>query len=306
MHGIKIAEQKSGLSAHVIRMWEKRYNAVTPARTDTNRRLYDDSCILRLKRLAHLTHNGHSIGQIAYHDDATLSKLVEESATPAPSVVQLAPQHKDIVEELVQAVTEYSKERHDTILTQAVKQWGYSGMLENILIPYIQEVGQLWQQGSFTTAQEHASTSFIKEFLTLSSQSFGHEATAPKLVVTTPPGQLHELGAVIASSLARKLGWNVIYLGPSTPMDELAGACEAMNARAVLLSIIYPLDDPFMDKHLQTLHQQLDRNIPIIVGSPDAPHYKPSIDALGLHHLHSMQDLQNLLSELRQQPLLSR
>ncbi|WP_018971029.1 MerR family transcriptional regulator [Rubritalea marina] len=299
MHGIKIASLQSGLSAHVIRMWEKRYNAVEPLRTDTNRRLYDEACIDRLSTLSKLTQGGHSIGQIAHLDDAELQTLCNNLPDRIPKNLETPSQHRLLIDKLLIAIEKFDKQAHDTLLDEATKANGYSHVLEKVLIPFIQEVGSLWQEGSFTTVQEHAATSFIKDYLCVSAQAFGHEPNAPKLLVSTPPGQLHELGAVIASSLARKLGWHVIYLGVSTPPEELAGAAETIGAKAVLLSIIYPLDDPMMENNILKVRQNMDSSIKLIIGGPHSEHYEPLFKSMDLTSLHSMEDFKNQLQALR-------
>lgn len=296
MHGIKIATLKSGLSAHVIRMWEKRYAAVTPERTDTNRRLYDDLCIQRLIYLAKLTQNGHSIGQIANLPDQELASLCEELE---PQQEPSDTTHESTIEGALEAIQRFDQNALESLFNTAVKEVGYSGLLEKILIPLIHGVGDAWHNGNFTTAEEHAATSFIKDYLCVSARSFSSDSGAPKLLITTPPGQLHELGAVIAASLARKQGWDVIYLGVSLPPTEIAGAAEKMGARAVVLSIVYPLDDLKINVHLETLRAQLDPNIPIIVGGAQSSTYQPVIEKLKLTQLNSIHQLATHLDALR-------
>lgn len=295
MNGIKIATLRSGLSSHVIRMWEKRYNAITPDRTETNRRVYSDASLERLVLLADLTRAGHSIGQIAHLTDAELSSLQQPSPEQPTKVQDGSP----VIDKCLKAIQNLDQAALDKIFDREVKKIGYSGLLEKLLIPLIQKVGDAWHNGDFTTAQEHAATCFIKDYLCVTARSFPAESNAPKLLITTPPGQLHEMGAVIAASQARKLGWHVIYLGASLPPDEIAGAAEKVNAKAIALSIVYPLDDPQINTHLRRLRAQLDPSISLIVGGAESKLYLPTLAELGITHLKNMAELSLALTKLR-------
>lgn len=299
MHGIKVATIKSGLSAHVIRMWEKRHNAVEPERTTTNRRVYSDTSIQRLVQLADLTRNGHSIGLIANLSDLELTEL-HSSITTIP-VTSPAPKddYDSIIKKSISAISEFDQSSLEQLFDLVIKKDGYSALIEKLLVPLIHHVGELWHSGDLTTAEEHAATSFIKDYLSATSRSFTSYSDAPKVLITTPSGQLHELGAVIAASQARKLGWQVVYLGTSLPADEIAGAAEKVGARAVILSVIYPLDDPKINSHLSGLRAQLDPRIPIIVGGARSALYSPTMEKLGITQLGQLSDLASTLTELR-------
>ena len=300
LHGIKIVTLKTGLSSHVIRVWEKRYNAVTPERSDTNRRLYSDASLERLMKLADLTKAGHSIGQIAHLPDKELEKLHKEIpviTSQQETVVDL--ECAPLIDAALGAIASIDQRALEKTLDEAFKKIGYSGLLERILIPLIVMVGDAWHNGSITTAEEHAASSFIKDYLCVSARSYSHEEHAPTLLVTTPSGQLHELGAVIAASQARKLGWKVVYLGPSLPADEIAGAAEKVNAKAVMLSVIYPIDDPFVDKQLRRLRSQLDSSVSIIVGGSALANYQETLDEIKAIQLHSISGLTDQLAQLR-------
>jgi len=302
-HGIKVVTTKTGLSPHVIRVWEKRYNAVTPDRTDTNRRLYSDDDLERLVLLADLTRHGHTIGQIANLPNTELTTLHQSLLQDAPPEDILAPELKDCqayINAAFTAIVSIDLVALENTLDKAIKKIGYSGLLEKVLIPLITSVGAAWHSGKLTAAEEHATSSFIKDYLCVSARSFSYEEHAPSLIVTTPSGQLHELGAVIAASQARKLGWKVIYLGSSLPADEIAGAAEKAGAAAVLLSIIYPADDPNIEHQLIRLRKQLGTT-PIIVGGSATESYKTALNEIKAIQLSSITELTRELSAIRNQ-----
>jgi len=275
---------------------------VEPDRTPTNRRLYSDHSIQRLVHLADLTRNGHSIGNIANLADKELSELHRTLSPSAQNVADRAntdQQYAQVIKATLTAISNFDQSSLEKTFDEVVKKSGYSALIEKVLIPLIHNVGKLWHDGEITTAEEHAATSFIKDYLCVSARSFSASSNAPKLLITTPHGQLHELGAVIAASQARKLGWQVIYLGTSLPPDEIAGAAEKLGARAIILSIIYPLDDPQINGHLRKLRSQLDCNIPIIVGGAQSKLYAPTLEELDIVQLKNLADLSPELSKLR-------
>jgi methylmalonyl-CoA mutase cobalamin-binding subunit len=110
---------------------------------------------------------------------------------------------------------------------------------------------------------------------------------------------MHEMGAAIAAGLARKAGWQVTYLGPSLPAEEIVGAVMANQFRAVALSIIYPEDDPDLPAQLIRLRQLLPDQIPIIAGGRAVASYREALDGIGALILTEMSDFTRLLEEIR-------
>ena len=121
---------------------------------------------------------------------------------------------------------------------------GAHASLERIIGPLTEKVGEMWREGTLNAAHEHFATVAIREFLWGSIQPYSASSNAPALLVTTPSGQLHELGAIIVGAAAADIGWRTIYLGPSLPPAEISHAAVQNEVRAVALSIIYPEDDP--------------------------------------------------------------
>jgi len=275
-HGIKVATTLTGLSGHVIRVWEKRYSAVIPQRTETNRRRYTDADITRLQILSKLIKKGYTIGHIAKLPDPDLHHLLDfiMASDTDPLLVEAENQVSHLISAAAVAIRKYDQSTLDSIFDEASLALGYSGLLELVIIPVIKQIGDDWHNGTLTSAGEHAATSFIKDYLTHTVRSFSVEENAPVLVVTTPAGQLHELGAFIGSCQARKCGWKTVYLGPSLLADEIASAAVRVNASALLLSIVYPMDDPQLEWELKRLHKILPKHISVLVGGSATEGYK--------------------------------
>ena len=308
LHNMKAVELRTGLSAHLIRVWERRYGAVTPVRAERQRRLYTEEEMERLTLLGRLTQSGLAISQIATLPLEKLWLLQTASSAagetvktgkPAARPSTLTAYPPDLVQAALVAIRRYDIAELEKILDKGMVELGYSGLLEKLLIPLLRAIGDAWARGDLTAAQEHGATAAFKDYLARNVRSMSPAETAPRLLVTTPSGQMHEMGAAIAAGLARKAGWQVTYLGPSLPAEEIVGAVMANQFRAVALSIIYPEDDPDLPAQLSRLRQLLPDQIPIIAGGRAVASYREALDGIGALILTEMSDFTRLLEEIR-------
>lgn len=299
---MRVVAKRTGLSAHVIRVWERRYGAVQPVRTDTNRRLYRDADIERLRLLHQATVSGHSIGQVARLGEDQLRKLVSESQ-PA---VQLTDSSKppgtgsnELAMQCLKAVRSMDAKALEASLQRSVVALGSQGLLSRVAAPLSQQVGDLWRAGEITAAHEHFLTAALREFLHRHSLQFAISAFAPSLIVATPMGQLHELGAVIVAAAANNVGWRVTYLGTNLPSAEIAGAAIQQQSKAVALSIVYPEDDPALTSDLRQLRSYLPSEMEVIAGGRGALAYAAVLEEIKARTTRQLEDLYPLLEKLR-------
>lgn len=302
---IQMASQLSGLSSHVIRIWERRYNALSPSRTCTNRRMYCEEAIERLKLLRELTENGHRIGRVAGLCTADLRALVDQQLTrsgpPASAVtfsVDATPAletPEDFIKLCIEASKVYDSERLRRLLQRARQQFGQRGMLHHVICPLIQHIGSEWQAGNLRPAHEHVATSVIREMLMTPVPGSQTATSAPEIIITTPAGEMHELGAMLAAASARDLGWKITYLGPNLPIEEIAACTKARKARAVALSVVYPEKCPIIRDKLCRIRQLLPESVALIVGGRASRGYQEHLSDLPIHWVHSLCDLDQVL-----------
>jgi len=297
---IQRASQASGVSPHVIRIWERRYNALSPSRTGTNRRMYCDEAVLRLKLLKLLTENGHRIGGVARLCTDELQALVKElpSGTAAAPVVDFDSTGA-IVEAAMLASKKYDSDGLRCLLLQARRQLGQRGMLHQVICPLILQIGESWQHGTLRPSHEHIATAVIRELLLTPVPGSQLAAHAPELVVATPAGELHELGALIVAASARDLGWHVTYLGPNLPVEEIAACAIARNAKAVALSVVYPEKSPVIEEKLRRIRELLPLPMGLIVGGRAAESYKDCLARLGIHCATCLHGLDDVLLKIQ-------
>lgn len=312
-HSIKVAAMRTGLSPHVIRIWEKRYEAVTPTRTDTNRRLYSDKEIERLNLLKLATRAGHNIGNIARHDTEDLTNLLKDDANCAPASAPASANGSNktpnertlesnaatILMEALKAIQELDGPELHRVLGSANVLLGQQGLLQDVIIPLTREIGNRWENGSLTMAHEHFTSSILRTFLGNSAKPYIHSVNSPNLIVATPAGQLHELGAVIVAVAATSKGWRITYLGANLPAAEIAGAARQTKAKAVALSLIYPPDDPNVRKELELLREYLPESTEILAGGQAAMAYIDTLQAIGARVSYDLKELYPMLDDIR-------
>lgn len=310
MHPMKVAAFRTGLSPHVIRIWERRYSAVTPSRSPTNRRLYSEEDIERLLLLRRATEGGYAIGQIARLSlealrnlkirDETVRRRGSRSMEASPN--GSAP--KVSLDELIDAIQRFDADALDAGLVRAAVSMSRPKMIQEIIVPLVHKVGEMWEEGTLRIAHEHLVTAAVRSFFGKLTRAFDIPESAPTMIVTTPVGQLHEVGALMVEATALSEGWRVVYLGPNLPAEEIAAAVEDNNAAAVGLSIVYPPDDSRVSEELLKLGQYLREDVTIFVGGRAAEGYRDALDEVGALGMDNLADFSKQLNALRFQRAL--
>ncbi|HNQ87812.1 MAG TPA: MerR family transcriptional regulator [Verrucomicrobiota bacterium] len=300
---IHLAARLTGLSTHVLRIWEQRYRAVEPKRTPTNHRLYSQGDLDRLSLLRDVTRAGHSISQMARLSNEGLRALTASargSKLEAPRWAAAASEADGLLEECVAAVQALDGRALEGVLERAATSLGAQGVLQRLAGPLAQAVGDLWREGRISAAHEHCATGHLRAFLAGLARPFGGREGAPVLVVATPAGQLHELGALLAGAMAANLGWQVTNLGASLPAAEIAGAARQKRARAVALSLVYPEDDASLPGELHMLREALPAETALLVGGRAMPAYRDVLGRVGAILAEDLVQLGLALDRLRQ------
>jgi hypothetical protein len=252
-HNIKIVAQATGLSPEAIRAWETRYQAVTPERAETGRRLYSQSELERLRLLAKLVQAGHRIGNIARLADEDLKALFSDfgvelplpSSGPhsAPLNVPEFPLDADEGPELsrayalvLEALRDFQWEDLSNHLFYARTAFALPVFVLKIIAPMFQEVGLLVARGEMSVAQEHTLSATVRNHLgTILENLKMRPSNGHRIVFATQEGDLHEFGILLAAILALLHGHKVHYLGPNVPAPDLVLSVRRFNADIVVL-----------------------------------------------------------------------
>lgn len=298
--GIEAVAQRSGLSQHLIRIWERRYAVVRPIRTESNRRLYSEADVARLALLNRAVHVGHRIGDIATLSTPKLEQLVgKDFPKPALSKGKGKGASPNFVELAMHAITQFDSEELGAILSHAEVDLGQARVLDQVVMPLMRMLGEMWRDGNIRIAHEHMATAVIRNHVGAILASMRYPANAPSIVVATPAGQLHEVGALVVAVAAALEGWRPVFLGPNLPADEIAGAVQKSGARAIALSLVFPSDDPKLPAELNRLRRLLPEQVSLLIGGRAAEAYKDAIDSIHASLLTDIVDLRRQLDSLR-------
>lgn len=272
---MRVVTRMTGLSADVVRVWERRYAAITPDRTDGNARRYSSADIERLTLLRDAIAAGHAISAVAHLPNARLRALAAqpESADPSPSL-----------ERYLDAITRLDLPRAEAILARASQLLGPRAMVLELVLPLLRTVGDRWHAGALSVAEEHAVSAQVRAHLATLIRTTPVPDGAPRIVIGTPPGQRHEMGAQMAAVLASSRGLSPIYLGPDVPFEEIRDACDRSGAKIAALSILVVPDDAAARRRELKGLEALAKTLEVWVGAPSGH------PALGVEGVRPMAD----------------
>lgn len=260
---VGMVSKMTGLSTHTIRVWERRYAAVTPKRTEAGGRLYTDSDVERLRLLHELVAGGHSIGGIARMSDVDLRQMA--AAFPAAPSQPAFHHLPEIRERVLVAVEGLRIHEAEQILSRAALSTEPREFLEGVVSPILVEIGDRWERGELRIAHEHACSAVLRGLLLSLMRLYPSSEARQRVVVATPAREDHELGALMVAVLAAMHGWNVLYLGPNLPAGEIVYAVTRIKAELLMLSItnLKPEDS---EREIAAIENALPSNVRIVIG----------------------------------------
>lgn len=254
---IDMAAQMSGLTKNVIRAWELRYKALRPLRTDTNRRLYTEEDIQKLKFLNELTHRGYRIGSIANLSNEELKSLLDKRSQEQKTVNLDKDDYNDTILKFIKFIQDFEEKKIRFSLEDLRLQLPKQIIITKIILPLFDKIGEMWRSGRLRISHEHFATAIFKNFLLDLKESENVSDFAPKIIICTPVGQHHELAAAAIAVLVTTIGFNTIYLGANVPSEDIASAAGQADAKFVILSVIYPENESMLINNLKKLRSYL-------------------------------------------------
>jgi DNA-binding transcriptional MerR regulator len=234
LYPMRVVSRLTGLTADTIRVWERRYGAVDPERTDGNKRRYNGSHVRRLVLLRRATELGHSIGQVASLHDEELRRIIGETGPEIDSQTSL---YAALVEDYIGAISNYDVQRAESILTRTAAILPPMTLTLEVIVPLMRRVGEAWRQNALRISHEHIISGQLRSLLGALMRHTEPKPGAPRIIVATPPRHLHEFGAIIGAFMAASRGYEPIYLGTHMPFDEMSEAATQAGASTILLSI---------------------------------------------------------------------
>lgn len=246
-YSIKDLEKLTGIKAHTIRIWEKRYQLIAPERTSTNIRFYSDNDLKRLLNVSLLNRNGVKISNIVTMDNDEINERIVE-------ISESSHDYNNQIEQLIISMIDLDEQRFERVLSTAIIKIGFNDTVVKVLYPFFEKIGILWQIGSIFPAQEHFVSNLIRQklIIAIDGQSGLSRPDENCFLMFLPGNEWHELGLLFFSYLIRKSGFKVIYLGQSVPFEDLQEVCRKQKVDFLFTAITTPLT---LKKYAEYIHQ---------------------------------------------------
>jgi len=259
-YSIKDLEKLSGIKAHTIRIWEKRYGLIKPERSDTNIRSYCDTELKKLLNVALLNNHGHKISKIC--------KLRhEELKTEIERIVETDSSYETQVDGLIVAMVDLDRRKFERIIRDCTHKIGFEDTCIHILYPFLQKVGVMWLSDSINPAQEHFISSLIIQKLYVAIDGLYHSETSGKKVLFfLKEGELHEMGLLFYRYLFKNRGFETIYLGQSVPLDDLVKTVKAHEPEYIVTAFVASISEEALVSYINQLTKVLPKQQIIVSG----------------------------------------
>lgn len=227
--GLKIAqvERLTGVGAHTLRAWERRYGVPTPNRTGGQQRMYSHSDVELVIRMKALAQQGMPLAAAA---ERARSEQVGQPAVGEPASATIR-------ERLTRALLAFDDQRASAVWSEALETFDLFAVFERVVAPMMREIGTGWHNGTISVGQEHFATSFVLARLNLLSRQVRPVAGAPVVVLACLEGEHHELGLLMLAVMLRFQGLRTIYLGRDMPDAALTRTIEDTQPEVVALSV---------------------------------------------------------------------
>ena len=293
---LRVVVSRTGLSPEIIRAWERRYGAIDPARTPGGTRMFSEEDVARLLHLKALRDRGRGLISIAKLPTERLAEMVDAEREPARPQ-EAPPPLNDEQEAYLAAVERLDAREASTKLKALTAGLGNVQLLVQVAIPIMWQVGHRWAEGTLGIAAEHLVSEQLRRLLLGRLDEIESPPNAPKLLFTTPAGQPHEFGIVAGSVAAKEAGFDVLYLGPELPAEEIIWAVAQSNTDVLVLSVIRRMSEEEMVQ-VERLVDTLASRVPVWIGCP--PGHPLITRTPRASHISSIEEFQGVVAELLQ------
>ena len=307
---MRVVTRRTGLSADLLRAWERRHEVVKPSRSEGGHRLFSDEDIERLRLLHRATLAGRDIGQVAQLSKPALAALVTQDAeadAAAERAIRGAQASElvgstatsDYLGDCLLAVERLDAAGLDATVRRAALALPLRGLLDGLVVPLLERVGTGWRKGSLRPVHEHLASVVLRRLLDRVIESASFPLATAKLLVATPAGQIHEFGALLVAATAAVDGWQVTYLGADLPAEDIAEAAARTGPQVVGLSVVSPAGDPTLVDELRRLRAKLPGNVALVVGGAAASSYDTVLDEIASVRLNGLEEFRTHLLAIR-------
>ena len=260
-YSIKDLEQLSGIKAHTLRIWEQRYSFINPQRTDTNIRYYTDEDLKLILNISTLKDNGFKISKIADMEEDQLNQEVLK-------ITENNLRFPDQINSLTLAMIDLDEDRFEKVISTNVIKYGFEKTMMNIIYPFLSKIGVVWQTGSIIPAQEHFVSNLIRQKIIVAIDGLfvSNSEVKKSYLLYLPEGELHELSLLFASYLLKSRKNKVIYLGQTTPFEDVKAAFDVHQPDCILSVITSKLKRIQIKDYIQRMSEEFPNSQLLMTG----------------------------------------
>jgi len=237
-YSINDLEKLSGIKAHTIRVWERRYHILEQHRTETNRRRYGDNELRRIINISILHRNGFKISKIAGFSDSEIEEKVSFlSKDTNRSETQ--------IDSLIMSMVDHNEKAINDLLTRYIMNHGIEDTFMDVVFPFLKRIGIMWHTGSADISSEHFISNIFRQRIisSIDSLSPAFKEGRKRVILFLPEFELHEIGLLFFNYLIKKLGHETLYLGQATPISSVVRANDKWKADIIVTGLMSGLPD---------------------------------------------------------------
>lgn len=261
---IKDIEVITGIKAHTLRIWEKRYGILDPTRSETQIRTYSDKELAYILNISMLNKSGHKISKIAKLENEELSKLVW-------NLKYKSSENSD--DKLVLALVELDETLFRDTLALLIVEHGLEKTFTNFIIPFLDRIGIMYLIGTINPAQEHFITNLIRQKVIGEIDKLPiPDPKKDAIMLYLPEHEWHELSLLFYQFILRKNDINTFYLGQSLPYDSLIECIVKIKPKALMTSLLAAVEGNFIESYFKNIEKDTD-SIPVFAGGAQIMNY---------------------------------
>ena len=284
-------ESLSGIKAHTLRMWERRYDFLNPCRTETNIRFFSDIQLVQLVNFGILLRNGYKISKIEKMPEDQVHDLVNQILSPSDYTID---QYiREDIQSLTLAMLDMDEVRFDEIFKAHLIRKGLLGTVRDLIYPFLHHIGILWNTQKTMPAQEHFISCLIRKKIVSAIDVIPHPpAQAKKIIFFLLEDEHHEIGILLASFIAAERGYKVYYLGQNVPSENIHEVLNITNADFIMSMFVAPKRDKSL---IQIENVLKTTEVPFLI-SGNVENFGSLIDNERLIHLENPESLIDFLN----------
>jgi len=263
-YSIKELEKLSGIKAHTLRIWEKRYNIFNPDRTDTNIRKYTDDELKKLLNIAILNHHGLKISKIAELSEKEMVKHVADLSNEENENLDI------YIDQLSISMIEMDEAKFEKLLSNYILRFGFETTIIDIMYPFLQKIGVLWLSGNIRPVQEHFMSNLIRQKIIVAID--GLDATrnqnAESVVLFLPDNELHEIGLLFFHYLIKAMHFKTYYLGQYVPIHDLKLTVDSLKPDILVTSLSHVKKNETAEAFVKKMSKKFSSSTIVLTGQP--------------------------------------